>query len=105
MNNTKYPDTVCDFLPDPAKSFTRGESCYMYEGKRVGVASFDTPKAVGEAVITVRTYNGKTLKVYVNRNADIWEIPSGKILLGYNLQVVAPDYLTLGPRGFCIVEE
>jgi glycosidase len=52
-----------------------------------------------------RSYKGKTVKVFANRSGDSWEIPKGSILLGYNLQVVAPDYLTLGPRGFCIVEE
>ena len=52
-----------------------------------------------------RSYEGKTLRVYCNRSADIWEIPAGKMLLGYNLQVVAPDWLTVGPRGFCIVED
>lgn len=39
-----------DFLPDPAKSFTRGFSEYMYSGRVADVASFDTPKAVGEYV-------------------------------------------------------
>ena len=53
----------------------------------------------------IRTYNGKTLRIYCNRSADAWEIPSGKLLLGYNLQVVAPDWLTIGPRGFCITED
>ena len=52
-----------------------------------------------------RSYNGKALKVYINRSADTWEIPSGKILLGYNLQLVAPDWLTIGPRGFVLIEE
>ena len=52
-----------------------------------------------------RSYNGKTLKVYINRSADIWDIPSGKILLGYNLQLVAPDWLIVGPRGFVLIEE
>ena len=51
-----------------------------------------------------RSYEGKTLKIYVNRSADSWEIPSGKIILGYNLQLVAGDALTLGPRGFVILE-
>ena len=32
-----------------------------------------------------RTYNGKTVKVYCNRSGDSWDIPSGKLLLGYNL--------------------
>ncbi len=39
-----------DFTPDTSKSFTRGESEYFFAGKRPGVASFDTPKAVGEYV-------------------------------------------------------
>ena len=52
-----------------------------------------------------RSYGGKTLRVYCNRSADVWEIPANKILLGYNLQVVAPDWLTVGPRGFVITEE
>ncbi|MGN0998587.1 MAG: glycoside hydrolase family 13 protein [Faecousia sp.] len=52
-----------------------------------------------------RSYGGQTVRVYCNRSADSWEIPSGRILLGYNLQVVAPDWLTVGPRGFCITED
>ncbi len=42
--------SVPDFTPDTAKSFTRGASHYMLHGKCGGVASFDTPKAVGESV-------------------------------------------------------
>ncbi len=41
-------ESIPDFTPDPSKSFTRGESTYFFAGKRAGVASFDTPKAVGE---------------------------------------------------------
>ena len=52
-----------------------------------------------------RSYEGKTLKVYANRSGDPWDIPAGRVILGYNLQTVAPDWLTLAPRGFCIVEE
>ena len=51
-----------------------------------------------------RRFADQTLKIYVNRSADTWEIPSGKIVLGYNLQLVAGDALTLGPRGFVILE-
>ncbi len=39
-----------DFAPDPSKSFTRGESEYFLAGRSAGVASFDTPKSVGEFV-------------------------------------------------------
>jgi len=51
-----------------------------------------------------RSYAGKTVKVYANRSGDAWEVPYGKILLAFNLQVVGPDCLVLGPRGFCITE-
>ena len=52
-----------------------------------------------------RSYGGKTLRVYCNRSGDPWDIPAGKIVFGYSLQTVAPDWLTLGPRGFCITED
>ena len=52
-----------------------------------------------------RSYQGKTYKVYANRSGDPWDIPAGNVVFGYNLQIVAPDWLTLAPRGFCIVEE
>ena len=51
-----------------------------------------------------RTYDGQTVKIYANRSGDPWDIPAGRVILGSNLQTVAPDWLTLAPRGFCIVE-
>lgn len=56
-----------EFEPDPKKSFTRDGGEYMFSGKRAGVASFLTPKAVGEyvgcvAITTKRDFRlvGKT---------------------------------------------
>ena len=43
-------ETVMDIVPNPAKSFMRGESKYMLLFKGAGVASFDTPKSVGEFI-------------------------------------------------------
>lgn len=40
--------STVEFEPNPAKSFTRGGGVYLFDGKRAGVASFDTPKALGE---------------------------------------------------------
>ena len=40
--------STIEFAPNPAKSFTRGGGIYLFDGKRSGVASFDTPKALGE---------------------------------------------------------
>lgn len=47
--------TIAEFEPDAAKSFTRGASEYMLRGKCSGVASFDTPKAVGEYIGVVES--------------------------------------------------
>lgn len=39
-----------DFTPSPAKTFTRSGGDYIFRGKRQGLASFDTPKAMGEPI-------------------------------------------------------
>ena len=52
-----------------------------------------------------RSYEGKTVKVYLNRSLDAWEVPAGKLVLGHNLRTVAPEWLSVAPQGFCIVEE
>ena len=52
-----------------------------------------------------RTWEDQTVSVYMNRGADHWEIPGGKLLLGHNMQTVAPDAMILGPKGFCVMEE
>lgn len=44
------------------------------------------------------------VEVYVNHSGDPWEIPSGRILLGHNMETVAPDTLVLLPGGFCALE-
>ena len=52
-----------------------------------------------------RSYQGQTLKVYINRSLDIWEAPAGRLIVGNNLRTVAPEWLSIAPGGFCIVEE
>ena len=52
-----------------------------------------------------RSYEGKTLRIYVNHSLDHWDIPAGKLLLGQNLRTVAPTWLSLNPMGFCITED
>jgi 4-alpha-glucanotransferase len=52
-----------------------------------------------------RSHQGKTLRIYVNRSYDHWEIPAGKVLLGHNLHNIAPTWVTLAPMGFCITED
>ena len=52
-----------------------------------------------------RSYQGQTIRVYLNRSGDVWEIAPGKILLGHNMRTVAPDQITLAPKGFCVMME
>ena len=52
-----------------------------------------------------REYNGKKLHIYVNRSIDTWDVPAGRLLYGKQLHTVSPTCLTLGPMGFCLVEE
>lgn len=52
-----------------------------------------------------RSYGGKTVKIYLNRSLDAWEVPAGKLVMGHNLRTVAPEWLSVAPQGFCIVEE
>ena len=52
-----------------------------------------------------RSHEGKKCRVYCNRSTQKWEIPAGKLLFGHNLRTVAPDWLTLGTNGFCILED
>ena len=52
-----------EFQPDPRKSFSRDGGEYMFMGKRAGVASWLTPKAVGEYVGCVATVTRRDLRV------------------------------------------
>ena len=74
-----------------------------YEAIRLGDIRFF--EAGDKKLGFTRSYKGKTVRVYINRSGDPWDIPAGKVVFGHNLQVVAPDWLTLAPRSFCLVEE
>ena len=74
-----------------------------YPALRFGDISFF--EAGDKHIGFIRSYQGKRLRIYVNRSGDSWDISSGAIILGYNLQLIAKDNLTLGPRGFVILED
>ena len=42
------------FVPDPQKTFNRGFTPYFIDGKRSPIASFDTPKSMGEHIGRLR---------------------------------------------------
>ncbi len=53
----------------------------------------------------IRTFQGKKLRVCINRGRQPWQVSAGRVLLGHNLQNVAPAWLTLSPMGYCILED
>ena len=52
-----------------------------------------------------RSYEQEQIKIYVNRSEKPWEIPVGTVLLERNVQTAAPQWLSVGPMGFCVVKE
>ena len=75
------------------------------EQEALRMGSLEFFRADNQQLGFVRHHQGKTLRVYVNRSGDVWQIPAGAVLYGRNLQAVAPDWLSLGPMGFCITED
>ena len=51
------------FTPDLRKTFNRGYTTYFLYGRQPNIASFDTPKAVGEYVGTVKELRGDSFNV------------------------------------------
>ena len=52
-----------------------------------------------------RQLEGKKVQIFANRSRDEWEVPhNGRILLAHKMHTIAPDWMTLAPMGFCIVE-
>ena len=59
----RYPDKYCrsskgecsyTFTPDLRKTFNRGYTTYFLHGRQPEIASFDTPKAIGELLLLIR---------------------------------------------------
>ena len=70
---------------------------------RLGDISFF--KADDRRIGFTRSYEGKKIRVYLNRGSEPWEVAPGKLLLAHNLWTLAPDSIVLGHKGFCVVEE
>ncbi len=51
------------FRPDLRKTFNRGYTTYFLQGRQPDIASFDTPKAMGEFVGTVKEIRGQSFTV------------------------------------------
>lgn len=89
--------SIVDFEPNPDKSFTRGASTFLFYGKHAGVASFDTPKAIGEYIGKVKSCS-KTSFMLSGRDAlsagDGICIISGESIQGTNINRVEDNIIT-----------
>lgn len=56
-------ECVYGFTPNLKKSFNRGYTTYFLHGRQAAIASFDTPKAIGEYVGKVKELRGNTIIV------------------------------------------
>ncbi len=61
--NRGYTTYFLTFTPDLRKTFNRGYTTYFLHGRQPNIASFDTPKAVGEYVGTVKELRGDSFNV------------------------------------------
>ena len=85
---SRYPDKYCrsslgvcnyTFTPDLRKTFNRGYTTYFLQGRQPEIASFDTPKAVGEFVGTVKELRPDSFNV-----AGVSSFANGDGLCFYN---------------------
>ncbi len=88
-------ETFCEFTPNPRRSFSRGETQYMFDGKMWrDVASLDSPKSRGEFVGCV-----------VSRRADRFALAEGvSLATGDGLCFMTSDGLVGGSVNSVSVE-
>lgn len=85
-----------EFTPDPKKSFTRDGGEYMFSGKRAGVASFNTPKAVGEYIGSVAVVGRGELRIVSRVPLSAGDgicFTSGEGIIGTNINRVEGDII------------
>ncbi len=86
-----------DFTPNPIKSFTRGESEYLFDGPSRELASFETPKSVGEYIGEVQEVRrGESFKLtsdveIVSGDGICFITPEG--LKGTNINLVEAGWI------------
>lgn len=96
LRRASVGESATSFVPDTVKSFTRGESHYFLDGKRRGVASFDTPKAVGEMVGRIVSADRRSWRVETSKSLAAGDgvcLMTSEGLYGTNLNAVEGDRL------------
>ncbi len=97
LQRASVGESEVDFEPNPSKSFTRGESEYLFLGQRRALASFDTPKSVGESIGIVTEQRGNRFKIKTKAalhagDGVCFVTPSG--LMGTNINSVDGEWIS-----------
>ncbi len=90
--------SIIEFEPNPAKSFSRGATEYLFDGQRGGLASLDTPKSLGEEVGRVVSQRGERIEVRLTTPISAGDglcLLSGGELVGSNVNRVGERWLEL----------
>ena len=69
---------------------------------RYGDIRFET--AEGGRLCFRRSWENTTLRIYINRSNDNWDIPANSLRYGHLTEAVAPTWLRIAPGGLCITE-
>lgn len=93
-------ESVCNFEPNPSKSFSRGFTTYFWDGKRAGVSAPEA-KSVGEPVGTVVRNSGAMLTlrlrpgVKINPGDGVCFVGEGERLEGASVNRAEGERLVL----------
>lgn len=84
--------TRIKFVPELSKSFNRGFTDYFLNGRTKDIASFDTPKSLGEKIGTVNEVKGNSItvngQVRLNNGDGLCFINARKELQGFRINRV-----------------
>lgn len=90
-------DIETDFVPDPYKTFNRGYTNFYFDGKRKTFINPKTPKFCGEKIGTVKSIDGKRLKldakITLNVSDKITYFDKNKELTGTTVTNVSSSYI------------
>ncbi len=106
----KHPDlrrsscgvSTKEFEPNSSKSFSRGGTSYLFDWQQGGIASLDSPKALGEEVGVILSQRGERLYVELTSELATGDgvcFLVGTELVGSNINSVGEGWITLNRRG------
>lgn len=103
FSRSSVGESSFEFDPNPRKSFSRGETTYLFDGQRRNLASLDTPKSMGEGLGKVSEVQGNKFRIESRKGESIATLSTGDglcytnqgSLTGSNINRVDGGWITL----------